>query len=155
MYVLGIDIGASHIGLGIYNSKNHKLVDVKYIRFSHSRMLCFFLNKKKLTSRFILFLEKNIDEVIQGYQIDKIGIGCPGGVDSRRGIFYGSALLGIGTIDFSFSFRKYRCPVYVENDGNCAAIGEAVVSKESNFLMITIGTGVGFSLITKKMATSL
>lgn len=150
MYSLGVDIGASHIGLGLYDNKKQKLIDRKYIKFPNSYKFCAFLGTKILTKKYVQFLQKNIDVMIQGYQIDKIGIGCPGGVDPKRGLFYGSKLLRVGKIDFPFVFRKYQCPIYVENDGNCAAIGEALVSKETEFLMITVGTGVGFGLITKK-----
>ena len=44
-------------------------------------------------------------------------------------------------------------PVYIENDANCAALGEAFAgaTKEAdNSLMITIGTGIGGGIIINK-----
>ncbi len=149
MLALGIDIGASHIGLGLYDSVSKKLIKKKYIKYNRPSKIWNYLTTKKSTNTYIKYLVKNIDSFIENRKIKKIGIGCPGGVDSKNGIFYGSTALVVGKIEFNKVLKKYNCPVYIENDANCAAIGTMSIRQETEFLMITIGTGVGFSIVRK------
>lgn len=150
MYKLGIDIGASHIGLGIYDSKKNKLIKKKYLPYKSPSKIFNKILIKATTKKYIKNLIRNIDKFIEGYKIQYIGIGCPGGVDTKESIFYGSIELVVGKINFKEELKKYNCQVYVDNDCNCAAVGEILHSNYDKFLMITIGTGVGFSLIKKK-----
>lgn len=149
MYKLGIDIGASHIGFGIIDSKTDNLITKKYVSYNRPLKIFNYIFTKSITKRYLRFLIKNIDNFIKDYPIKYIGIGCPGGVDPKQAIFYGSKALVVGKIDFSTALSKYQCQIYVDNDCNCAAIGEANNNNIESFLMITIGTGVGFSLIKK------
>lgn len=149
MYKLGIDIGASHIGLGIYDDKKKKIVKKKYIQYNSSSKIFNVLFNKVVTRKYISFLIKKIDSFIKEYKIEYIGIGCPGRIDTKEGIFYGSKALGVGKINFKKELKKYNCEVHIDNDCNCAAIGEALDNDYKDFLMITIGTNVGFALIKK------
>lgn len=146
---LGIDIGASHIGLGIYNINTKELVEKKYIPYKRPLKIFNKIFNTYFTKKYINFLTRNIDEFIKDKEINYIGIGCPGGVDINNAIFYGSKALVVGKIDFKEEFKKYNCEVFADNDCNCAAVGEAIINQYNDFLMITIGTGVGFSLIKK------
>lgn len=149
MYKLGIDIGTSHIGLGIFDTKKKKLIKKKYIPTKRYNKCIRTFFKQFITKKYIKFLITKIDSFITDYKIEYIGIGCPGGVDTEKSIFYGTKYLGVGKINFNKELNKYNCPIYIDNDCNCAAVGEAINSEYRNFLMITIGTGVGFSLIKK------
>lgn len=150
MYKLGIDIGASHIGLGLYDQKKKELITKKYVTYKRPLKIFNKIFNKYFTKKYINYLINDIDQFIKGYSINYIGIGCPGGVDIHNSIFYGSTALVVGKIDFKEALKKYHCPVYVDNDCNCAALGEAINNDYKDFLMITIGTGVGFSLIKKE-----
>ena len=150
MLKLGIDIGASHIGLGIYDSKKNILIKKKYLPYKNPSKIFNKILTKPITKKYIKNLITNIDKFIADYKIEYIGLGCPGGVDPKNAIFYGSKALVLGKINFKEELKKYQCPVYVDNDCNCAAIGEAINNDYDKFLMITIGTGVGFALIKKK-----
>lgn len=149
MYKLGIDIGASHIGLGLYDRKKKKLIKKKYIPYNRPSKIFNKIFRGFTTKKYIKFLISKIDSFLGDNKIDYIGIGCPGGVDSENAIFYGSKALVVGKIDFKKELSKYNCEVYVDNDCNCAAIGEALNNDYDKFFMVTIGTGVGFSLIRK------
>lgn len=149
MYKLGIDIGASHIGLGIYDDKKKKIVKKKYIQYNRPSKIFNTMFNKVITRKYISFLIKKIDGFIKDYKIEYIGIGCPGGVNIEEGIFYGSKSLVVGKINFKKELKKYNCEIYIDNDCNCAAIGEALENDYKDFLMITIGTNVGFALIKK------
>lgn len=149
MYKLGIDIGASHIGLGLYDTSKKKLTKKKYIPYKAPSKIFNRVFKKIITKNYINYLIKKIDSFLNDTKVEYIGIGCPGGVDPEQGIFYGSKELVVGKINFKKEFSKYNCEVYVDNDCNCAAIGEALNNDYDKFFMVTIGTGVGFSLIRK------
>ena len=149
MYKLGIDIGASHIGLGIFDTKKRQIVKKKYIPTKRPNKYLRKFFKPIITKKYLELLTSKIDSFIEGYKIEYIGIGCPGKVDPENTIFFGTKYLGVGKINFKKQLAKYNCPIYVDNDTNCAAIGEAINNEYTNFLMITIGTGVGFSLIKK------
>lgn len=150
MYKLGIDIGASHIGMGIYDSNKKELIKKTYIKYKRPNKIFNRIFNSYITNKYINFLIKNIDLFIDDYSINYIGIGCPGGVDIEKSIFYGSTQLVVGKVDFKKALSKYNCKIYIDNDCNCAAIGEALNNNYNEFLMITIGTGVGFSLVKKE-----
>lgn len=148
MNKLGIDIGASHIGLGLF--EDEKLIKKEYILYKRPLKIFNKIFLEKFTKKYTKFIINSIDNFIKDTKIDYIGIGCPGGVDQHNAIFYGSKALVTGPIDFKKELQKYNAKIYVDNDCNCAAIGEALNNSYNEFLMITIGTGVGFSLVKKQ-----
>lgn len=149
---LGIDIGASHIGIGLLND-NNELIQKKYIPYKRPLKIFNKIFTKYFTNKYIENLIKEIDIFIDKEKISYIGIGCPGGVDIDNQIFYGSEALVVGKINFKDVFKKYNCEIHIDNDCNYAAICEAKNWQYQDFLMITIGTGVGFSLIKKEKDT--
>lgn len=149
MLKLGIDIGASHIGLGLYDTTKKKLTKKKYIPYKPYSKIFNKLFTKTVTKKYLAFLIKKIDSFLGEKKVEYIGIGCPGIVDVENGIFHGAEELVVGKINFKKEFKKYNCQVYVENDCNCASYGEALNNTYDRFLMVTIGTGVGLSLIRK------
>ncbi len=87
-----------------------------------------------------------------------IGVGAPGAVDSVRGVLsYPPNLPGWGRFALRDALQKHleqahglAAPVLIENDANAAAYGEAVFGGGNafrNFMMITLGTGVGGGII--------
>lgn len=149
MYKLGIDIGASHIGLGLYDKSKKKLIKKKYIPYRPHAKALGKVSLGILTKKYVSLLIKKIDSFLDDNKIDYIGIGCPGKVDTEKAIFYGAKELGVGRINFKKEFKKYNCEVFVENDTACAALGEAINNTHDKFFMISVGTGVGFTIIKK------
>lgn len=149
MYKLGIDIGASHIGLGLYDKSKKKLIKKKYIPYKPYSKIYNKVFTQFITKKYTDLLIRKIDSFLGDNKIDYIGIGCPGKVDPEKGLFYGAKELVVGKINFKKVFAKYNCPVHVENDSNCAAVGEALNNDYNKFFMITIGTGLGLSLVRK------
>ena len=149
MYKLGIDIGESHIGLGLYDATKKRLTKKKYIPYKAPSKIFNKVFRQVITKKYIKFLIKKIDSFLGDTKVEYIGIGCPGGVDVEKAIFYGSKKIVVGKIDFKKALDKYNADVYVDNDCNCAAVGEAMNNDYDKFFMITIGTNVGFSLVRK------
>ncbi len=93
----------------------------------------------------------SIDDVMDK-EVAGIGIGVPSVVDVEEGIVYDVANIP--------SWRKvylkkrlekhYGLPVYVNNDANCFALGEAYFGKaigHSNIVGLIVGTGLGAGVI--------
>lgn len=87
-------------------------------------------------------------------QLQHIGVGVPSNIEKvSRKIIYANNLNWIN-VDMIKELQQYfSVPIFVENDAACAALAEATngAGKEfSNVFMLTIGTGIGGSLIFNK-----
>jgi len=78
---LGIDIGASHIGLGLV--KNNQIIQKKYIPYKWPPKLFNKIFNNYFTNKYINNLIKEIDCFIEDKHLTYIGICCPGGVDTN------------------------------------------------------------------------
>jgi glucokinase len=81
------------------------------------------------------------------------GVATPGQVDARRGTLIGPAcnLPGLDKIPLAGRLAEtLGMPVFVENDGNAAALGETWIGAGKGAkicVMITLGTGVGGGVV--------
>lgn len=146
MKSIGVDIGASHISCGLYNSSAKKLENKIYIFNKMDKTI----EINTSTRYFINLILNLIDRLIKENNIDidkvsSIGLGCPGGIDKQNGIFFGSTALNVDKIDFRKELKKYNVRVFVENDCTCAGICENYLNNINNFLMFTLGSGLGIS----------
>jgi glucokinase len=97
-----------------------------------------------------------IGETISGKNVAGVGIGIPGIIDSARGIL--TQAPNISNVD-DYPIRDALAekmgssiPVFIENDANCAAVGEWWVGagkSVDSLVIITLGTGVGGGIILK------
>ncbi len=82
-----------------------------------------------------------------------IGIGCPGLIDSKRGIVVFSGNLGLSYYPLGSAISdSIGLPVKVTNDANAAALGEAKFGagkKYRDSILITLGTGVGGGIVVE------
>ncbi len=80
-----------------------------------------------------------------------VGIGIPGMLDASRQKVIFAPNLGWRDIQLQDTLEdKLGIPVFLENDANVAALGEAWLGAgrdKSCFLLITVGTGIGSGLI--------
>lgn len=103
-------------------------------------------------------IRNTIETVLKEYkkdQIAAIGVGFGGPVSHISGkietSFHIEGWSGFPIKDWLVSFTQY--PVFIENDANVAALGEAIHGIGKNYrnvLYITIGSGVGGGLIVDK-----
>lgn len=84
-------------------------------------------------------------------EISSIGIGTTGICDSAAGVVVSSPNIPhYDNVDIcGYVSEKLGKPSYIDNDANCAALGEYAVSgdKADNFIFVTLGTGVGGGII--------
>ena len=72
MYKLGIDIGASHIGLGLYDTTKKKLTKKKYIPYKPHAKALGKVSLGILTKKYVSLLIKKIDSFLDDNKIDYI-----------------------------------------------------------------------------------
>lgn len=140
MYVFGIDIGGTSIKIGCFYEDG----SLKHQWEIPTRKEKVFQDLSKSILKYLDFQDLRIEDVY-GY-----GIGVPGIMQS--GIAKNCVNLGWVDVDIRLEFCKaigYDARVYVFNDANMAAYGEASLSKEQldSVVFITLGTGVGGGII--------
>lgn len=83
--------------------------------------------------------------------IRHLGIGCPGILDRKKGLVLFSNNFHWENVPLASIFRRHMdIPIYMENDANCAALGEYLAGSGKRYdpmLMVTLGTGIGGGLI--------
>ena len=137
MKIIAFDVGGTAIKFGMVD-ENFKVL------FSEE----FPTNEFEDTDNMVMYaMEAKLREY-EG-QYDAIGISTAGQVDFENGMIHD----GVGNIpnynhsDLRGTFERiFNVPVAVDNDVNCAAIGEAhfgAAKGASDFLCLTYGTGVG------------
>ncbi len=95
------------------------------------------------------------DEIRSNYNLAYIAVSTSGVID-EQGQVIGSTPAFTNYIDFNiktFLSSKTNLPVFVENDANCAILGElflGVINGSTNSVMIVLGTGIGGGLIVEK-----
>jgi len=84
-------------------------------------------------------------------QVAAIGFGVPGITDSKEGTVIEAPAFQWKYMPFKAEMQTFLDkPVYVNNDVNCAALGERWVGTAKNtndYIVISIGTGVGSAIV--------
>ena len=99
-----------------------------------------------LTSLLRRFIAGGSNEPLLG-----IGVAVPGSVDNQGNGLVDSAMLGWSQVPIGETLRReLKLPVLVENNVNALAVAErlyGVGRQYENFLVLTIGTGVGLGIV--------
>lgn len=144
--IVGVDIGGTNIKLALMDRKFH--LKGKRI-FSTAK----FRSKSALIEKIV----SQIRALLAQYNIDTreiigVGVGAPGAVDIRNGtVHYLINIPGWREVPLGDILKKrLGLPVFVDNDVNVMALGEAFFGAgrgARNMLCVTLGTGVGGGLI--------
>ncbi|HFJ9279822.1 ROK family transcriptional regulator [Bacillus cereus] len=135
---IAFDIGGTQIKYGIISEAGRVLKRKTVATEIH-------LGGEQIIQKLILLSKKLMNE----HTIAGIGISTAGIVDINKGIVTGGAdhIPGYSTIPIIDRLQEIlKVPVSIDNDVNCAAFGEkwnGSVREKENFIMLTIGTGVG------------
>ena len=143
MYI-GIDLGGTNIAAGIVREDGKIVVQSSVPTLS-----------QRPTDEIVkdmVFLSKQLikDAELELNDIEAVGIGCPGTINFETGEVIYSNKIKMEHYMLAKEFQKYlNLPVKIDNDANCAAMGEYIVSGNNVpiFMFITLGTGVGSGLI--------
>ncbi len=145
MLHVGIDLGGTNIAVGIVNEQN-EIIGKGNLKTAKSGTAEDTV--KDMAAAVQLALENTgitLDEIAD------IGIAAPGSVDPETGIIaYANNIPFKNTPVCAMLQEALGKPCYIENDANAAAYGELLAGAgqgAANFVMITLGTGVGGGVI--------
>lgn len=145
MYYIGVDLGGTTIKVGLVDETHHIIDHTTLPTQSERPAEAVIQDMAKMCQTLIEKHQLKLEE------IKAIGIGCPGLVNAEEGIVLSSSNLNFKEVKVRELFKTYfNIPVYIENDANCAALGEALAGAAKgarSALVITFGTGVGGGLI--------
>jgi len=80
---------------------------------------------------------------------EAIGVGVPSQIDFETGTVETSVNIPLEGVALREELgHRFGVPVFVDNDGNCAALAEAHIVGARNLVMLTLGTGVGGGIVT-------
>lgn len=145
MYTIGIDLGGTNIVSSVVDD-NYKIIATSKTPTNSPRTADEIFDDIARVS--IEAIEKSNLTI---NDIDSVGMGTPGTVNGE-GIIEFANNLGFNNVPAKKMLieRLGIEKVYIENDANCAALGEAyagVGNGAKDFVAVTLGTGVGSGVI--------
>ena len=145
MKIIGIDIGGTTIKADLYDDFGTSLNQFKEIE----TIIDYDLGMNQILNQVCDL----IGEYTLNHSIDGVGISTAGVVNANTGeiIYAGYTIPGYIGVNFTSEIEKrFGLSTFVENDVNCAALGElwkGQAKDKKNVVMVTIGTGIGGSII--------
>ena len=145
MYRIGVDLGGTNIATGVVD-ENNKIIGRGKVKTRAPRPAeAIFDSIKEAVDMAVVNAGINYDEIIS------VGIGTPGSVNKDTGAIEFSNNLKFHNVPAKAMLEeRLKKPVFLENDANAAALGEAVAgcgNGVKNFVAVTLGTGVGSGII--------
>ena len=144
LFAAGVDVGGAHFSAGIVD-QNGTLLAKKSLPITADQS---FEGVVKIIAETVLLLTEQA-----GLKIEEsagTGFGVPSTLDPKtKKLIFANNLYWL---DKDLAGEYSGCvpgPVYIENDADCAALGEAMVDPAASrsTLMITFGTGFGGGLV--------
>ena len=136
---IGIDMGGSHVAIGIVN-ENGEIIekfekDVKTIG-------------EQAKTEISTYIVEIISKIKESYNIEKIGIGSPG--TPKNGVLTNLVNLKIKEFDISSILKEhFKIPVILKNDAKCAGLAEKKYGALKDYqdgVFLCLGTGIGASV---------
>lgn len=136
----GIDIGGSHIAIGIID--NNDIIEKVEKRIMTEEKA----NIEKFLEDFIV---DNVKELSQKYKVTEIGISAPGTIKEKEILH--AENLGVKNYKIVENLeKKINIPIKIRNDAKCAAIAEYKIGALKGYkrsIFLTLGTGIGGAVI--------
>ncbi len=140
---IGVDIGGTFIKCAIVDKKGKVLLSSKTPTPENGRDL-----PQRVCETVLGLVEKSSFTMDDIYSV---GVSTTGVCDSERGVVRTCPNIeGYEDIHMSeYLEEKLKKPAFLDNDANCAALGEYMVYdiKPKSFIFVTLGTGVGGGII--------
>lgn len=138
---IGIDLGGSHIAIGVVNN-NGIIVEKVEKRLT-------FLEKKNIKKSIEDYIIENVNKLKEKYQMNSVGIAIPGSVDDKTII----KAINLGLENYNIVHilsKEINLPIKLRNDAKCAALAENKYGCLKNYdrsIFLTLGTGIGGAAI--------
>lgn len=132
---IGIDVGGSHIGIGLLNDENQIIKKIE-------KDMTY---EKEDQIKVIEYLENNIDKLMSENEIQLIGIATPG--NAKQNIVTNLVNLGLNKLDLNCIINKYTdIPIKIKNDSKAAGLAEneyGALKEYQDSVFLCLGTGIG------------
>jgi glucokinase len=145
-YVVGVDLGGTKILAGVFK-RSFECIGSSKLSTKSQRGV------DAVVERIARCVQDAVDEAdLSLKQVAGVGIGAPGAVDFADGkVIFAPNMEGWKDVSLKKDLEKaLGVPVFVENDGNIAALGVHVAElkgKAKSLIGIFVGTGIGGGLI--------
>ena len=145
MYRIGVDLGGTYIAVGVVNEEL-KIVGRGKVKTKCPRPAA------EIFDDIAVAVEMAVkDAGISMDEVVSVGVGTPGSVNKDNGYIEFANNLDFNQVPAKEMLEeRIGKPVYLDNDANCAALGEAIAGVGKgvgNFVAVTLGTGVGSGII--------
>lgn len=138
---IGIDLGGSHIAIGVINKDGFIVEKVE------KRLLA--KDKKDIRTAIESYIIENVKDLKEKYKITEIGIAVPGTIYKTE--ILKSVNLGVENYNLIEKIKtEINLPITIRNDAKCAAIAESRLGALKNYkrsIFLTLGTGIGGAVI--------
>lgn len=144
MYYIGIDLGGTNIAAGIVDEKGKILIKDSVPTLKERP------TEEIMDDMVGICFKLCQDSGISMDEIESVGIGCPGSIDSKKGVVSYSNNIPMHNYPMAqYISERLNKPIHITNDANAAAYGEYVENGNGadSFVMVTLGTGVGSGII--------
>ncbi len=144
-YIIGIDLGGMSAKGGLFSEDGKLLAEEKVATCSEDGFEGTLKKLANLSRRLVEKIGVNYVDVLA------IGVGSPGVVDGEEGIVLRWSNYGWNSVPFAKTLSRLTGKkVYVANDANVAALGEAKFGATAQYqssILLTIGTGIGGGIV--------
>lgn len=144
-YYIGVDIGGMSIKAGVVNSNGEIIAKESCVTRVGEGYKVIVKDIYELCEKVISKANLTKSDVVA------VGMGSPGTVNGAKGVITFAGNLNFKKVAIIKEFNKYwDVKAVVNNDANCAALGEARFSGIENLknsVFVTLGTGVGTGFI--------
>lgn len=145
MYRVGIDLGGTNIVSGVVDEQ-YNIIAKARLKTNSNRGFEAVVHDMATTAKMALEMA-NVDIS----EVDAVGIGSPGAINSEKGIVNYAYNLGFKDVHLTEMLEnELGVKTFLENDANAAAYGEFIAGAgkgTNDFILITLGTGVGGGMI--------
>ena len=145
MYHIGVDLGGTNIAVGVV-TENYEIIGRGRVKTDCSK------SPEDIVNDMVAAVKLAVENAgVSMDEISDIGIAAPGSVDPETGdVAYANNLPFLNSPVCRWMQEQLGKPCYIDNDANAAAYGELLAGAgkgASNFVMVTLGTGVGGGVI--------
>ncbi len=141
---IGVDIGGTNLKAG--------LVDEDGALLATAKTPVHWVGAEEFVKTLAILSKEAAEKAgVTWADICAVGMGVPGGVDTKAGKVLYTCNIPLSGLPVAELFRReLDVPVYLENDANCAALGEYCAGAGKgceSLIVITLGTGIGGGVI--------
>lgn len=146
MYKIGVDLGGTNIAVGVIDEK-FNIVGRGTVK----------TNAPRPAEEIFDDIKKAVDIALENAgltigDIESVGVGIPGSINKTTGKIEFSNNLDFHMVPARDMLSERLCgkAVHIDNDANCAALGEAYAGAGNgckSLVAVTLGTGVGSGII--------